>query len=117
MTPEEANALIKMFLSMTEEELLIVLRFGGFEVNGRSLDDRERIAVSIVRGMTKPGRRNVARAFVRAFAALPVQAQAALVAFLLALGIRPAGVVLPAPVPRVLTPQRGWHRLTPARAP
>jgi hypothetical protein len=42
---------------------------------------------------------------------------AALVALLLSLVIRPAGVPLPAPTPRALSPQRRCHRLTPARAP
>ncbi|KPC66463.1 MULTISPECIES: hypothetical protein [Streptomycetaceae] len=114
-TVHKADGLLEMFLRMTEEEFLIIWRFGGYE--GLPPQDVDRRIVAMVKGMTPAGRRSVARAFVRAFAALPVQVRAALVAFLLSLGIRPAGIALPAPAPRALTPQRGWLRLTPARAP
>jgi len=42
---------------------------------------------------------------------------AALLVLLRALVNRPAGIPLPAPAPRALSPQRRCHRLTPARAP
>jgi hypothetical protein len=114
-TVPKADALVEMFLRMTEEEFLIIWRFGGYQ--GLPPQDVDRRIVAMVKGMAPAGRRSVARAFVRAFTALPARVRAALVAFLLSLGVRPAGVALPAPAPRSLAPQRGWHRLTPARAP
>jgi hypothetical protein len=109
------DRLLELFLGMTEAEISIIWRFGGFE--GTPPQDRDRLVVAMVRGMSKDGRRSVGRAFVRAFASLRPEVRAALVAFLLALVIRPAGVALPAPAPRALTSQRRCHRLTPARAP
>jgi hypothetical protein len=114
-TMHKPDRLLDMFLNMTEAEITILWRFGGFE--GRPPQDRDRLMVTMVRGMSKGGRRSVARAFVRAFASLRPQVRAALVALLLALVNRPAGIPLPAPAPRALSPQRRCHRLTPARAP
>ncbi|MEV8435709.1 hypothetical protein [Streptomyces chartreusis] len=114
-TMHKPDGLTAMFLNMTEAEITILWRFGGFR--GRPPQDRDRLIVAMVKGMTPAGRRSVARAFVRAFAALPPQARAALAALLLALVGRPAEIAFPAPAPRALSPQRRCHRLTPARAP
>ncbi len=112
---QSPDRLLDMFLRMTEEEFLIIWRFGGFR--GRPPQDVDRRIVAMVKGMTPRARRSVARAFVRAFASLRPQVRAALAALLLALVNRPAGIALPAPAPRALSPQRRCHRLTPARAP
>lgn len=109
------DRLLEMFLRMSEEEFLILWRFGGF--HGRPPQDVDRRIVAMVKGMTPRARRDVGRAFVRAFASLRPQVRAALVALLLSLVGRPAGIALPAPAPRALSPQRRCHRLTPARAP
>jgi hypothetical protein len=109
------DRLSEMFRGMTEAEVMTLWRFGGWE--GTPPRDRDRLICAMVQGMTRSGRRSVGRAFVRAFASLRPEVRAALVAFLLSLGVRPAGVALPAPAPRTLTPQRGCHRFTPARAP
>ena len=109
------DRLLEMFLRMSEEEFLIVWRFGGWQ--GLPPQDVDRRIVAMVKGMTPAARRAVARAFVRAFASLRPEVRAALAALLLTLTGRPAGVSLPAPAPRALSPQRRCHRLTPARAP
>lgn len=110
------DRVLDMFLNMSEEEFLILWKWGGY--SGHPPQDVDRRIVVMVKGMTARGRRDVARAFVRAFASTPPRVRAALVALLIILVGRPAGVSLPvAPAPRTLTPQRGWHRLTPARAP
>lgn len=114
-TVQSPDRLLDMFLNMSEEEFLILWRFGGYR--GLPPQDVDRRIVAMVKGMTPAGRRSVGRAFVRAFAALPVQVRSALAALLLSLVGRPAGIALPAPAPRVLSPQRRCHRLTPARAP
>lgn len=112
---QSPDRLLEMFLHMTEEEFLILWKWGGY--GGHPPQDVDRRIVAMVKGMTPRARREVARAFVRAFTSLPPQVRAALVAFLLSLGIRPAGIALPAPAPRALATQGRWHRLTPARAP
>lgn len=109
------DALLKMFLDMTEEKFLILWKWGGY--GGRPPQDVDRRIAAMVKGMTPAGRRAVARAFVRAFTSRRPEVLAALAVLLLSLTGRPAGIPLPAPAPRALTPQRGWHRLTPARAP
>ncbi|WP_158074578.1 hypothetical protein [Streptomyces sp. TSRI0107] len=109
------DRLLEMFLRMSEGEFLILWRFGGF--HGRPPQDVDRRIVAMVKGMTPRARRDVGRAFVRAFASLPPQVRAALVSLLLSLVGRPPGIALPAPAPRALSPQRRCHRLTPARAP
>jgi hypothetical protein len=121
-TPKEVNTvkndperLLDMFLNMTEEEFLILWKWGGYR--GVPPQDVDRRIVTMVKGFTPAGRRSVGRAFVRAFTALPPTVRAALAALLLVLAGRSAGIPRPAPVPRVLIPQRGWPRLTPARAP
>jgi hypothetical protein len=111
----KADGLLTMFLRMTEEEFLTLWRFGGYE--GLPPQDVDRRIVAMVKGMTPRARRDVARAFVRAFTSRRPGMLAALAVLLLSLTVRPAGIPLPAPAPRALTPQRGWHRLTPARAP
>lgn len=114
-TVHKVDRLLEMFLRMTEEEFLILWRFGGYE--GLPPQDVDRRIVAMVKGMTPRARRDVARAFVRAFTSTRPRVRAALVALLLALVGRPAGIALPAPAPRALAPQRRCHRLTPARAP
>lgn len=114
-TMHNPDRLTEMFLRMTEDEFLILWRFGGF--HGQPPQDVDRRIVAMVKGMTPAARRSVARAFVRAFASLRPQMRAALAALLLVLVGRPAGIALPAPAPRALSPQRRCHRLTPARAP
>ncbi|WP_405802275.1 hypothetical protein [Streptomyces sp. NBC_01506] len=110
-----ADRVLEMFLRMSEEEFLILWKFGGYR--GAPPQDVDRRIVAMVHGMTKSGRRSVGRAFVRAFTALPPYLRAALVAFLLTLVHRPAPIALPAPAPRALASQGRCHRLTPARAP
>jgi hypothetical protein len=114
-TVQSLDRLLDMFLRMTEEEFLILWKWGGY--HGHPPKDVDRRIVAMVKGMTPRARREVARAFVRAFTSLSPKALAALVAFLLALVNRPAGIALPAPAPRALAAQRRCHRLTPARAP
>ena len=114
-TMHKPDGLTAMFLSMTEAEITILWRFGGFR--GRPPQDRDRLIVAMVKGMTPAGRRAVARAFVRAFTSLRPEVRAALLVLLLTLTGRPAEVALPAPAPRALAPQRRCHRFTPARAP
>ncbi|WP_318206204.1 hypothetical protein [Streptomyces sp. SCL15-4] len=112
---DRTDAVLDLFLNMTEEEFLILWKWGGYR--GVPPRDVDRRIVAMVKGMTPQARRDVGRAFVRAFAALPPQIRAALAALLLVLVGRPAGIPLPAAAPRALSPQRRWHRLTPARAP
>lgn len=111
----DPDRLLDMFLSMSEHEFLILWRFGGFR--GVPPQDVDRRIVAMVKGMTPRARRDVGRAFVRAFASTRPQVRAALVVFLPALVGRPAGIARPAPAPRSLSSQRRCHRLTPARAP
>jgi hypothetical protein len=100
---------------MTEDEFLIIWRFGGY--SGLPPKDVDRRIVAMVKAVTPRGRRDVGRAFVRAFTSTRPQVRAALVALLLALVGRPVGIALPAPTPRALSPQRRCHRPSPARAP
>ena len=109
------DRLLEMFLRMSEEEFMVVWRFGGWK--GLPPRDVDRRIVAMVKGMTPAGRRAVARAFVRAFTSLRPEVRAALLVLLLTLTGRPAEVALPAPAPRALAPQRRCHRFTPARAP
>ena len=116
VSTSHGDRLLEMFLRMTEEEALILWRFGlGRE--GTPPQDADRRIVAMVKGMTPRARRDVARAFVRAFASRRPEVLAALALLLLSLTVRPAGIRLPAPAPRALAPQRRCHRLTPARAP
>lgn len=112
-SPEER--ILDMFLNMTEAEFLILWKWGGY--GGHPPKDVDRRMVAMLKGFTARARREVGRAFARAFASTRPQERAALVALLLTFVVRPTGMALPAPAPRVLTSQRGWHRLTPARAP
>jgi len=112
---QSPDRLLDMFLRMTEEECLILWKWGGY--GGHPPQDVDRRIVAMVKGMSPAGRRSVARAFVRAFTSLRPEVRAALAALLLSLVGRPAGIALPAPAPCSLSPQRRCHRLTPARAP
>ena len=109
------DRLSAMFGGMTEAEVMTLWRWGGFE--GTPPRGRDRLICAMVQGVTRSGRRSVGRAFVRAFTALRPEVRAALLALLLVLQVRPAGIPLPAPAPRALSPQRRCHRFTPARAP
>lgn len=112
----KGDALLRMFLDMTEAEATVIWRFG-LGLEGTPPQDVDRRIVAMVKGMTPRARRDVARAFVRAFASRCPRVLAALALLLLSLTVRPAGIPLPAPAPRALAPQRRWQRLTPARAP
>lgn len=100
---------------MTDDEVAIIWRFGGF--HGEPPQDRDRLICAMVRGVTRSARQFMARAAVRAYAAVRPEVRAALVALVLILVGRPAGVALPAPAVPVLSPQRRSVRITPARAP
>lgn len=74
----------------------------------------ELAALRMLRGVDAGGRRTLGRLFA---SLAPHPALRLLLVVLLTFVVRPAGVALPAPAPRALSPQRRCHRLTPARAP
>lgn len=111
---DRRDPLARMVRGMSRDEVAIIWRFAGF--SGPPPQDEDRLVCTMFRGITKAGRRSVARAWARAFAAVPSRVLAAL-ALLLSLVPRPAGVVIPVSAPYVLTPQRRSARITPTRAP
>lgn len=98
---------------LDDEHVLLLWRFGG---HGTEEDfPGARIAIlSMVRGTSRSTRRDLARIFA---SLAPHFGFRAVLALLWALVTRPAPIPCPAPAPRVLSAQRGWTRLTPARAP
>jgi hypothetical protein len=113
MTPTGLGVLSRF----SDEQLSVVWRFSGLgELTGdpaAPYPGRREMAKFL---QPIPGSwRDILRRAVRTLANRPEHA--ALRALLRALVIRPAGIPLPAPAPRALSPQRRCHRLTPARAP
>lgn len=101
--------------SMTEEDARVMWKYGGFGGTGGEDFPGTRVAiVRMLRAVTASGRRRLARFFA---SLSPRSAVLALAALLRTLTLRPAGVTLPAPATRTLTPQGRCYRLTPARAP
>ena len=100
-------------LDMNDEHALILWRFGGFGTR-EDFPGARLATLFMLRGVDRSGRKALARVFA---SLAPHSGVRAVLALLRVLAIRPAGVVLPAPAPRALSPQRRCHRLTPARAP
>jgi hypothetical protein len=100
-------------LDMDDEHALILWRFGGYGTR-EDFPGARLATLRMLRGVDRSGRKAMARVFA---SLAPHSGVRAVLALLRVLAIRPAPVALPAPAPRALTPQRGWHRSTPARAP
>lgn len=98
---------------MTNREALVLWTFGGYGP-AESFPGVRLARVLMFRGVDNKGRRAMARMFADL---APHTAARLVLALLLVLTIRPAGIALPAPAPIRLSPQRRSHRFTPARAP
>lgn len=117
---EDAHNLLKM----DDEHALILWKWGGYGTP-ENFPGARLATLFMLKGHNKKGRRNLARCFAelaphsgaRAVLALLGALTRRVLAVLLSLVDRPAGIALPAPAPRALAPQRRCHRLTPARAP
>lgn len=100
-------------LNMSDDHALILWRFGGYG-SREDFPGARRATLAMLRGVDRSARKALARIFA---SLAPHSGVRAVLALLRVLAHRPAPIALPAPAPRALTPQRGWHRLTPARAP
>lgn len=105
--------LIQMFRDMSPEDLMIIWTWGGFQ--GEPPTDPDRAALHMLRGVSKSARRQLARAFVRVFAALPPRSRAALLALLRSRAVRPVRIPAPAPAPVRMTSQRQRSTVAPSR--
>jgi hypothetical protein len=100
-------------LNLTEEDALILWRYGGYGTP-ENFPGARLAPLFMLRGVDKAGRRAMARLFA---SLAPHAGIRAVLALLRALTIRPALIALPAPAPLALSPQRRCHRFSPARAP
>jgi hypothetical protein len=111
-------------LKMDDETARCLWKWGGYGTP-ENFPGARLAALFMLVGRDKGGRRSLARMFAelaphsgaRAVLALLRTLTRRVLAVLLSLVSRPAGIALPAPAPRALAPQRRCHRLTPARAP
>lgn len=108
---KQPNGLRDLIENMSEEEAQILWKCNGYEAE---FPGRVRAILYMVQGVTRRALRSLAEFFA---SLAPHSGAVALAALLRILTIRPAGIALPAPAPRSMSPQRRCHRLTPARAP
>lgn len=111
-------------LRMDDETARCLWQWGGYGTP-EDFPGARLAALFMLVGRDKEGRRSLARMFAelaphtgaRAVLALFAAMNRHVLAVLLSLVDRSAGIALPAPAPHALSPQRRCHRLTPARAP